>query len=35
MLNLKECLIVFIGIAIILGLFPALVMFCKLIGIYY
>lgn len=35
MLNLKEYMIVFIGIAIILGLFPALVMFCKLIGIYY
>ena len=35
MLNLKEYLIVLIGIAIILGLFPALVMFCKLIGIYY
>lgn len=35
MLNLKEYLIVFIGIATILGLFPALVMFCKLAGIYY
>lgn len=35
MLNLKEYIIVFIGIAIILGFFPALVMFCKLIGIYY
>lgn len=35
MLNLKEYLIVFIGITIILGLFPSLVMFCKLIGIYY
>lgn len=35
MLNLKEYLIVFIGIAIILGIFPALVMFCNLVGIYY
>lgn len=34
MLNLKEYLIVFIGIAIILGIFPALVMLCKIMGIY-
>lgn len=35
MLNLKEYLIVFIGIAIILGIFPLLVLICKLMGIYY
>lgn len=35
MLNLKEYLIVFIGIAIILGIFPLFVCICKLMGIYY
>lgn len=35
MLNLKEYLIVFIGIAIILGIFPFFVFICKLMGIYY
>lgn len=35
MLNLKEYLIVFIVIAIILGIFPLFVFICKLIGIYY
>lgn len=35
MLNLKEYLIVFIGIAIILGIFPLFVFICKLIGIYH
>ena len=31
----KEYLIVFIGIAIILGIFPLFVFICKLMGIYY
>lgn len=35
MLNLKEYLIVLIGIAIILGIFPMFVFICKLMGIYY
>lgn len=35
MLNLKEYLIVFSGIAIILGIFPLFVLICKLMGIYY
>lgn len=35
MLNLKEYLIVFIGIAIILGIFPMFVLVCKLMGIYH
>lgn len=35
MLNLKEYLIVFVGIAIILGIFPMFVFVCKLKGIYY
>lgn len=35
MLNLKECLTVFIGVAIILGIFPLFVFICKLMGIYY
>ena len=35
MLNLKESLIVFVGIAIILGIFPLFVFICKLMGIYY
>lgn len=35
MLNLKEYLIVFIGIATILGIFPMFVLVCKLMGIYY
>lgn len=35
MLNLKEYLIVFIGIAIILVIFPLFVFICKLMGIYY
>lgn len=35
MLNLKEYLIVFIGIASILGIFPMFVFICKLMGIYY
>lgn len=35
MLNLKEYLIVFIGIAIILGIFPVFVFICKLMEIYY
>lgn len=35
MLNLKEYLIVFIGIAIILGIFPLFVFIFKLMGIYY
>ena len=35
MLNLKEYLIVFIGIAIILGIVPLFVFVCKLMGIYY
>lgn len=35
MLNLKEYLIVFIGIAIIFGIFPLFVFVCKLMGIYY
>lgn len=35
MLNLKEYLIVFIGIALILGIFPLFVFVSKLMGIYY
>lgn len=35
MLNLKEYLIVFIGIAIILGIFPLFVFICRLMGFYY
>lgn len=35
MLNLKEYIIVLIGIAIILGIFPLFVFICKLMGIYY
>lgn len=35
MLNLKEYIIVLIGIAIILGIFPLFVLICKLMGIYY
>lgn len=35
MLNIKEYLIVLIGIAIILGIFPLFVFICKLMGIYY
>ena len=35
MLNIKEYMIVFIGIAIILGIFPTFVFICKLMGIYY
>ena len=35
MLNLKEYLIVFVGIAIILGIFPLFVIACKFMGIYY
>lgn len=35
MLNLKEYMIVFIGIAIIIGIFPLFVFICKLMGIYY
>lgn len=35
MLNLKEYLIVFIVITIILGIFPLFVFICKLMGIYY
>lgn len=35
MLNLKEYLIVFVGIATILGIFPLFVFICKIMGIYY
>lgn len=35
MLNLKEYLIVLVGIALILGIFPLFVFICKLMGIYY
>lgn len=35
MLKLKEYIIVFFGIAIILGIFPLFVFICKLMGIYY
>ena len=35
MLNLKEYLILFVGIAIILGIFPLFVLVCKLMEIYY
>lgn len=39
MLKPKEYLFIFlmaaIGAAVIMGIFPAFVLFCKLIGIYY
>ena len=35
MLNLKEYMIVFVGIAVIIGIFPLVVFICKLMGIYY